>query len=361
MTIAQILESHNWRRRKDLVNKVFTPDAVFWHPFFIVHGRHDILGIYQLWGANNVKINVTYDRVVPDSANNVVVVDLLETVRVWWIPLTWFGVPMNFILHTVFDVEQTPEGYIYKRQEDHALVLESLMYSNPLLTLGLPYLLKNYICPASGRLAAASGNYLHRVFDTSGKQGRQQNARVGMMDLTRELSKAMEVIGAGNDAHRVHMMNSVYSDDMTFWHPALTVAGKQDLLGVARLWTFLFKDLEVYTRRVVPSYSEDVMLIDLERRFRPRLYPVFFPPIVLWVHVIVHLVGAQGPHGGKLISRHEEHIMWEESLLMRNLGPLSHVFHDYFRPFMGKLFSTLGNLIYHFLVWLDLPKEKKLE
>lgn len=107
MTIAQILESHNWRRRKDLVNKVFTPDAVFWHPFFIVHGRHDILGIYQvracprsllvepllsafrqpedllimqLWGANNVKINVTYDRVVPDSANNVVVVDLLETV-----------------------------------------------------------------------------------------------------------------------------------------------------------------------------------------------------------------------------------------------------------------------------------------
>ena len=106
MTIAQILESHNWRRRKDLVNKVFTPDAVFWHPFFIVHGRHEILGIYQvrawprlllvepllsavrqpedllmqLWGANNFKINVTYDRVVPDSVNKLVVVDLLETV-----------------------------------------------------------------------------------------------------------------------------------------------------------------------------------------------------------------------------------------------------------------------------------------
>lgn len=24
---------------------------------------------------------------------------------------------MNFILHTVFDVEETSEGYIYKRQE----------------------------------------------------------------------------------------------------------------------------------------------------------------------------------------------------------------------------------------------------
>jgi len=199
MTIAQILESHNWRRRKDLVNKVFTPDAVFWHPFFIVHGRHEILGIYQvrawprlllvepllsavrqpedllmqLWGANNFKINVTYDRVVPDSVNKLVVVDLLETVvsarptcavqkcrrhfavpqsklwsvdssrpssqassclcmyrykpalikyintlqRLWWIPLTWVGIPMNFILHTVFDLEETSEGYIYKRQE----------------------------------------------------------------------------------------------------------------------------------------------------------------------------------------------------------------------------------------------------
>lgn len=51
-------------------------------------------------------------------------------------------------------------------------------------------------------------------------------------------------------ACRVHMMNSVYSDEVTFWHPVLTVAGKQDLLGMARLWTFLFKDLEVNTRRV---------------------------------------------------------------------------------------------------------------
>lgn len=64
---------------------------------------------------------------------------------------------------------------------------------------------------------------------------------------------------------------------------------------------------------------------------------------------------------GKLISRHEDHIMWEESLLLRNLGPFSSVFHDIFRPFMGKVFSTAGTLIYHFLVWLDLPKEKKVE
>ncbi len=63
---------------------------------------------------------------------------------------------------------------------------------------------------------------------------------------------------------------------------------------------------------------------------------------------------------GKLISRHEDHIMWEESLLMRNLGPFSSFFHDYFRPFMGYVFATAGNLIFNFLTWLDLPKEKKV-
>lgn len=49
MTIAQVLESHNWRRRKALVSKVFTADAIFWPPFFIVKGCQKILGIYQVW------------------------------------------------------------------------------------------------------------------------------------------------------------------------------------------------------------------------------------------------------------------------------------------------------------------------
>lgn len=359
MTIAKILESHNWRRRKDLVDKVFTPDAVFWHPFFIVQGRQEILGIYQLWGANNYRIDVTYDRIVPDAEHNVVVVDLLETVRVWWFPLTWVGIPTNFILHTIFDVEKTTEGFVYTRQEDHALVLESLMYCNPVATLGLPYLLKNYLSPLVGNLAAASGNLLHRKFGAPSKQPQNQKSRVGMTDLFKELSKAMEIIGCGNDAHRIHTMNGVYTDDLTFWHPFMSVSGKQDMLGVVRLWTFLNTHLEVDTRRVVPSHKEDVMLIDLERRFRPWLWPFFLPPIALWVHVIVHLVDAPGPNGGKLISRHEDHIMWEESLLLRNLGPFSTFFYNQVRPFTGKLFSTVGNLIYHFLLWLNLSSHVK--
>lgn len=45
-------------------------------------------------------------------------------------------------------------------------------------------------------------------------------------------------------------MNSVYNDSMTFWHPFMSVRGKQDMLGVARLWTFLNGHLEIDIKRV---------------------------------------------------------------------------------------------------------------
>ena len=45
-------------------------------------------------------------------------------------------------------------------------------------------------------------------------------------------------------------MNGIYTDDMTFWHPFLSVNGKQDMLGVARLWASLNKHLQVDTKRI---------------------------------------------------------------------------------------------------------------
>ena len=45
-------------------------------------------------------------------------------------------------------------------------------------------------------------------------------------------------------------MDSVYTDDMTFWHPFMSVQGKENMLGVARLWTFLCGHLEIDTKRV---------------------------------------------------------------------------------------------------------------
>ena len=63
---------------------------------------------------------------------------------------------------------------------------------------------------------------------------------------------------------------------------------------------------------------------------------------------------------GKLISRHEDHVMWEESLLLRNLGPFSIIFRDNIRRFQGIVMSIAGNIVYALLSWLDLPKDSNV-
>ena len=38
--------------------------------------------------------------------------------KVWWLPSTWLGIPINIILHTVFEVKELPSGgYIYAYQD----------------------------------------------------------------------------------------------------------------------------------------------------------------------------------------------------------------------------------------------------
>lgn len=54
---------------------------------------------------------------------------------------------------------------------------------------------------------------------------------------------------------------------------------------------------------------------------------------------------------GKVIVKHEDHILWVESLVMRNLGPVSHWFNIYGRRYMGRFFCFLGNFIYTVLLW----------
>lgn len=49
----------------------------------------------------------------------------------------------------------------------------------------------------------------------------------------------------------------------------------------------------------VISQKQDIMLIDTERRFIPVIWPSFLPPIVLWIHVVVHLVDAPGANQGQ--------------------------------------------------------------
>ena len=57
-------------------------------------------------------------------------------------------------------------------------------------------------------------------------------------------------------------------------------------------------------------------------------------------------------HAGKVIVKHEDHILWVESLLMRNLGPVSRFFNRTVRRQNGRFFCFLGNFIYAALAWV---------
>ena len=49
-TISKVLSTHDWRGRKELIDKVFTEDAKFWHFFFQTVNRKELFGVYQMWG-----------------------------------------------------------------------------------------------------------------------------------------------------------------------------------------------------------------------------------------------------------------------------------------------------------------------
>lgn len=49
-TITDVLCTHNWRSRKQVIDQVFSPDAEFWHLFHQCLDRHELFGVYQMWG-----------------------------------------------------------------------------------------------------------------------------------------------------------------------------------------------------------------------------------------------------------------------------------------------------------------------
>ena len=102
--ITNVLSTHNWRARKQLIDSVFAEDVQFWHLFHDCKNRTELFGVYQMWGkgnpavhfaqntpcrfctaeicitgAYNFWIDVTYQRVIPDKQHLQVVVDLEET------------------------------------------------------------------------------------------------------------------------------------------------------------------------------------------------------------------------------------------------------------------------------------------
>jgi hypothetical protein len=361
-TITQVLESTNWRSRKEVIERVFAPDADFWHIIHLCHGRKEILGVYEMWGAYNTKIDVDYHRVVPDRKTQTVVVDLTETCRIWWAIPTWFGVPLRLYIHVIMHTKNTDQGYVFTYQEDHILWLESLLYLNPILTLGFgPTIFRDIIRPNAGKLYANLGNawYQKVAKSLAPQQDQTGKARMspGIRNPETDLREAMTIAYAGSPKDRQELGMRLYKEDAEFWHPFCIVRGRENIIGVWQFWCSINSYLRANIRRTVVSQYQDLVLVDIEHQFKPFLWPFFLPPITLWVHAVLTLEPLPGALGGFQIVKHEDHVLWVESLLLRNLGPLSHLYDKVVRRLIGLFFCFIGNMIYNTMAWLSTQVE----
>ena len=72
-TITNVLSTHNWRSRKELIDQVFIDDVHFWHLFHDCKDRKELFGVYQMWGeiTNAVPPGMTVSTAVPTIAPSV--------------------------------------------------------------------------------------------------------------------------------------------------------------------------------------------------------------------------------------------------------------------------------------------------
>lgn len=51
--ITNVLSTHDWRGRKQLIDQVYVDQVHFWHLFHDCRNRRELFGVYQMWGEKN--------------------------------------------------------------------------------------------------------------------------------------------------------------------------------------------------------------------------------------------------------------------------------------------------------------------
>lgn len=357
-TISSVLSTHDFRGRKDLIEKVFTEDVKFWHLFFQTVNRKELFGVYQMWGFYNFWIGVKYTRVVPDRKNHRVVIDLIETINVWWNIFPYLGIPIHLNMHVVLGTDPHPDAstkdeLIFTYQEDHIFWVESALALNPILTLGLGPLCLKYLRPVAGSAYAAIGNLVYsRDLDVPNHLKRQPKTK-GFQNIEKDIVDAIHVAYGGAAKAKWDCSQQMYSEEAEFWHPLFIVKGKENIFGAHMFWSFINRRTNAKVKRIVLGENDDLVMVDLEQQYWPYLWHPAWPPLAIWVHVILTLKKADTDRFSKVIVKHEDHILWVESLVLRNLGPVSRLYDIVIRRYIGIFFCWLGNSIYQMLLFLS--------
>ncbi|KAK9833268.1 hypothetical protein WJX81_001446 [Elliptochloris bilobata] len=331
-----------YEERRQTVERVFAPDAKFWHLAHVAYGRDNIWGIYQLWAANNYKtIEIKFTRMVHDKESDLVLIDLLEYCSVWWMPINLiFGGPV-VSLHVILQLKDSPHGKVICYQEDHAMLLESAL----LLNMPTPVVrfLEDTVLPAVGTAYSTLGNALYKALSQP-RNGKLPCApATRLVDVTQDLPDVVAGLFNGTPCERRAACAALYAEDAVLWNSLYTVRGRDKIFGAINFWVLFNREFTVKINRIVPSGN--TVLVDVSQEYKPFWWPPLLPPRIMWNHIILTL--ADGPNGSKVIVRHENHPLALEATLIANLGPISWLI-NVMRGLNGILFGFAGRLIYYF-------------
>lgn len=111
---------------QDIVNKVFTDDAVFTHAFIISKGKESIARTYQFWKLSNRQIKFDIEKaVLSDDGKLLVLVNFNSHEYPWFWPFSFPAMKLHYDIK--LEVVNTPQGKKFATQDDHLRIADTVL------------------------------------------------------------------------------------------------------------------------------------------------------------------------------------------------------------------------------------------
>ncbi|KAI7478256.1 hypothetical protein KC357_g4364 [Hortaea werneckii] len=119
--VVHLLTQGSPQEQEDTINKYFTPDASFTHPFcrtWSFNGSRKLIhSIFKWYKIMSPKIDLQVNSVAYDEANLILYLTITQTFAIWFIPFHRSPVTLTTVLHLVRSPSPSKK-YLIKSQND---------------------------------------------------------------------------------------------------------------------------------------------------------------------------------------------------------------------------------------------------
>ncbi|KAI7215926.1 hypothetical protein KC333_g5161 [Hortaea werneckii] len=120
--VVHLLTQGSPQEQEDAINKYFTPDASFTHPFcqtWSFNGSRKLIhSIFKWYKIMSPKIDLQVNSVAYDEANLILYLNITQTFAIWFIPFHRSPVNLTTVLHLTRSPSSSSNKYLIKSQND---------------------------------------------------------------------------------------------------------------------------------------------------------------------------------------------------------------------------------------------------